>query len=169
MQIKIQEHGTGITSLIDSEVFFAALNPRDQNHNNVVEFRGRLYSIIGLVESAGGDIIESGEFTRTAVQGSGSQTIATTKKVKLVFFNASETLNPTTYSDGRSNNVIQNCTLGTLTSTDMLNCISILDLNGTDGALAKTTAFNANDFELLWAMFGAGVNVTVQWHAITGS
>lgn len=55
MNIELLKHDTGETFIVDSKVFFAALNPRDQVHYNVVEFRGALYSVTELVGSGGGE------------------------------------------------------------------------------------------------------------------
>lgn len=138
----------------------------------------------------GGGNIESGTFTRLASDGSGVQNVATTNEAKLIFFN---TIDSSTifYSNGIADLTTQSCVYGTtrafpvvfphdpipdsfISLSDQSTCILIQDGTAAfyivtgNGYTGMLTAINPTSFDITFTVSGAGRDITVQWHAITG-
>lgn len=111
---------------------------------------------------------ESGSFSRSAASGSGVQTIATTKRVKMVWFIAKGDASASSTSNGIGDSINNSCvSLSPIgpTNADLLNSINISSSgNGMTGLI---TAIANNSFDFTWTKIGAGQNIDVKWFAIT--
>ncbi len=78
-----------------------------------------------------------------------------------------ETANVNLYSDGRSDSIIQTCTLrGAINNgADASNCINIQDgfFNGWTG---KITNIQPTFYEITFTQVGTGLAITGKWHGI---
>lgn len=92
-------------------------------------------------------------------------TIPTTKQLKLWFGLTFNTGNQSIYSDGRSNGIIQNCE-GVSVGSDSLNCINVN--NTTDGWQGRLVSITSTSYSIRFIKIGVGLDITGQWHAITG-
>lgn len=120
---------------------------------------------------------DAGLATRTAVEGSGVQIIATQGRPKLIFLSAFDSINIELFSKGivhDSLSLLQNVQSWSDPATtsnrgDVGSQISIyIATNGdVDGMQAKVSAITNNGFELTWIKLGAGRDVEFQWHVIT--
>lgn len=117
----------------------------------------------------GGANVESGTFTRTAVEGSGAQIVTTTKKPKLLFFNYIFTSDNAVSGAGISDGINQSClpNQGNTTFASQADCINIDDGGGGFSAKVLIANITNTSFQVDWTSIGSGEDVTVQWHAIT--
>ena len=143
-----------------------------KNGNN--SYIGLVGYNIGASGSGSGINIEFGTFTRNAGDGNGTQTISTVKMAKIIFLTGFDVNTNQIVSSGNSiggnsngNGVITSSPFGASNHGPDSNCIDVTDFGG-NSFIGKILTINPTNFIVTWTQFNAGIDVRVQWHAITG-
>lgn len=105
----------------------------------------------------------SGNIGRQATDGSGSQTIVTNKKVKMVWVTVGNT---NVYSNGISDGTKQHSTSNTSTAPDLSNCVDALISGNGYTAQINAADITNNSFKINWTKVGSGQDLIGHWHAI---
>ncbi len=113
----------------------------------------------------GSSSFESGTFSRLAAAGNGTETVTTTKQVKLVFIRAKDQAGAGYSSDGRSDGSENGCSTTGISNANLTKCLFVGD--NVDNYTATITTLEATSFDVDFIKAGVGQDVDVQWHAIT--
>lgn len=114
-----------------------------------------------------GAATESGGFSRTVANGSGTAVINTVSEVLMLFLTATETIPATGSGSQGIGSPLQNSCIADdsgLITLDPANSIRMVV--GGNGFTAVITAIASQSFSVTWTMVGAGADVTVNWQAI---
>ena len=123
------------------------------------------YFLSQVPPTSGGLTVEAGTFSRLATDGSGVQTITTTKKPKIIFFNTLDNAVPNSSQNGVSTMTFESVNGTLVTGGGQGFCIGILASG--NGYKASVTALRDTSFDVTWTVVGSGRDLTVQWYSLT--